>query len=59
MIEKNAEVGGTWYENRYPGARVDTPSRADTHHGDGKHNRPRAAVGQCQRHQPHGHPGHA
>jgi 4-hydroxyacetophenone monooxygenase len=31
VIEKNAEVGGTWYENRYPGARVDTPSRAYTH----------------------------
>jgi 4-hydroxyacetophenone monooxygenase len=31
MIEKNAEVGGTWFENRYPGARVDTPSRAYTH----------------------------
>ncbi len=28
MIEKNAGVGGTWYENRYPGARVDTPSRS-------------------------------
>lgn len=28
VIEKNANVGGTWYENRYPGARVDTPSRA-------------------------------
>ena len=27
LIEKNAGVGGTWYENRYPGARVDTPSR--------------------------------
>jgi 4-hydroxyacetophenone monooxygenase len=27
MIEKNPDVGGTWYENRYPGARVDTPSR--------------------------------
>lgn len=23
VIEKNAAVGGTWYENRYPGARVD------------------------------------
>jgi 4-hydroxyacetophenone monooxygenase len=23
VIEKNASVGGTWYENRYPGARVD------------------------------------
>jgi 4-hydroxyacetophenone monooxygenase len=28
VIEKNANVGGTWYENRYPGARVDTPSRS-------------------------------
>ena len=28
LIEKNPGVGGTWYENRYPGARVDTPSRA-------------------------------
>jgi 4-hydroxyacetophenone monooxygenase len=26
IIEKNAEVGGTWYENQYPGARVDVPS---------------------------------
>ncbi|MCX2976191.1 flavin-containing monooxygenase [Candidatus Marimicrobium litorale] len=23
LIEKNASVGGTWFENRYPGARVD------------------------------------
>ena len=23
VIEKNSSVGGTWYENRYPGARVD------------------------------------
>ena len=28
VIEKNGGVGGTWYENRYPGARVDTPSRS-------------------------------
>jgi 4-hydroxyacetophenone monooxygenase len=28
VLEKNANVGGTWYENRYPGARVDTPSRS-------------------------------
>ena len=26
VIEKNAELGGTWHENRYPGAGVDTPS---------------------------------
>jgi 4-hydroxyacetophenone monooxygenase len=31
QIEKNSGVGGTWYENRYPGARVDTPSRSYTH----------------------------
>jgi 4-hydroxyacetophenone monooxygenase len=31
VIEKNPGVGGTWYENRYPGARVDSPSRAYTH----------------------------
>jgi len=26
VIEKNEEVGGTWWENRYPGVGVDTPS---------------------------------
>ncbi|MQA01266.1 MAG: SidA/IucD/PvdA family monooxygenase [Streptosporangiales bacterium] len=26
VLEKNATVGGTWLENRYPGAGVDTPS---------------------------------
>jgi 4-hydroxyacetophenone monooxygenase len=31
VLEKNAEVGGTWFENKYPGARVDSPSRAYTH----------------------------
>jgi 4-hydroxyacetophenone monooxygenase len=31
LIEKNDGVGGTWRENRYPGARVDTPSRMYTH----------------------------
>jgi len=31
VIEKNAGVGGTWNETRYPGARVDNPSRAYTH----------------------------
>ncbi|WP_198425700.1 MULTISPECIES: NAD(P)/FAD-dependent oxidoreductase [Microbacterium] len=31
VIEKNPGVGGTWYENRYPGCRLDTPSRAYTH----------------------------
>lgn len=26
IFEKNADVGGTWYENRYPGCRVDSPN---------------------------------
>jgi 4-hydroxyacetophenone monooxygenase len=26
VIEKNDEVGGTWYENAYPGCRVDVPN---------------------------------
>ncbi len=26
VIEKNADVGGTWLENRYPGCRVDSPN---------------------------------
>jgi 4-hydroxyacetophenone monooxygenase len=31
VIEKNPGVGGTWHENRYPGARVDSPSRVYSH----------------------------
>jgi 4-hydroxyacetophenone monooxygenase len=31
ILEKNPAVAGTWYENRYPGARVDNPSRAYVH----------------------------
>ena len=31
IVEKNDGVGGTWYENRYPGARVDSPSRVYSH----------------------------
>ena len=26
IVEKNSELGGTWWENRYPGVGVDTPS---------------------------------
>ncbi|MEO2104804.1 MAG: NAD(P)/FAD-dependent oxidoreductase [Actinomycetota bacterium] len=26
ILEKNPDLGGSWYENRYPGAGVDTPS---------------------------------
>src|SRR6185437_5570055 len=28
VVDKNAGVGGTWYENTYPGARVDVASRS-------------------------------
>ena len=28
ILEKNAEVGGAWFENRYPGCAVDTPNHA-------------------------------
>jgi 4-hydroxyacetophenone monooxygenase len=31
VIEKNSGVGGTWFENRYPGSRLDSPSRSYTH----------------------------
>src|SRR6478752_960173 len=31
LFEKNKGVGGTWHENRYPGARVDSPSRTYSH----------------------------
>lgn len=28
IVEKNAEVGGTWWQNSYPGCGVDTPNHA-------------------------------
>ncbi len=28
IVERNARVGGTWWENRYPGCGVDTPNHA-------------------------------
>jgi 4-hydroxyacetophenone monooxygenase len=31
VIEKNPDVGGSWFENKYPGARVDTASRGYSH----------------------------
>lgn len=30
-FEKDSDVGGTWWETRYPGSRIDTPSRAYNH----------------------------
>ncbi|WP_156366521.1 flavin-containing monooxygenase [Microbacterium sp. No. 7] len=31
VLEKGDNVGGTWRDNRYPGARLDSPSRLYTH----------------------------
>lgn len=31
VLEKGTDIGGTWRDNRYPGARLDTPSRMYTH----------------------------
>lgn len=31
VIERDSGVGGTWWANRYPGARVDSPSRSYIH----------------------------
>lgn len=28
MYDKNADLGGTWFENRYPGCGCDIPSHA-------------------------------
>lgn len=28
IVEKNDDIGGTWYENRYPGCGVDTPNHS-------------------------------
>jgi 4-hydroxyacetophenone monooxygenase len=33
VLEKNADVGGTWHENTYPGCRVDLPSHAYQYSG--------------------------
>jgi 4-hydroxyacetophenone monooxygenase len=37
VIEKNLDAGGTWYENRYPGCRVDTPSHFYSYSFRGNH----------------------
>lgn len=31
IYEKNEDIGGTWFENRYPGAACDVPSHAYTY----------------------------
>ena len=37
IIEKNPGVGGTWYENRYPGCRVDVPGHSYSYSFAPKH----------------------
>ena len=40
IIEKNADVGGTWLENTYPGARVDTPNHLYSYSFEPNHDWP-------------------
>ncbi|MEM7768733.1 MAG: NAD(P)/FAD-dependent oxidoreductase, partial [Pseudomonadota bacterium] len=40
IIEKNPEVGGTWYLNTYPGCRVDNPNTLYSYSFEAKHNWP-------------------
>lgn len=32
VYEKNADIGGTWFENHYPGCACDVPSHAYAYH---------------------------
>jgi 4-hydroxyacetophenone monooxygenase len=36
LIDRNSSLGGTWYENTYPGCGVDTPSHAYSFRGNGR-----------------------
>ena len=38
VVEKNASVGGTWFENRYPGARVDVANHLYCYSFEPSHN---------------------
>lgn len=38
IYEKNDKVGGTWYENRYPGCACDIPAHAYTYSWEGNPN---------------------
>ena len=40
IIEKNAEVGGTWFENSYPDCRVDNPSHLYSYSFEPNHDWP-------------------
>jgi 4-hydroxyacetophenone monooxygenase len=40
IVEKNDDVGGTWYENQYPGCRVDNPNHNYSYSFAQKHDWP-------------------
>ncbi len=40
IIEKNSEVAGTWYENTYPGCRVDSPNHSYSYSFEPNHDWP-------------------
>jgi 4-hydroxyacetophenone monooxygenase len=40
IVEKNAEVGGTWFENSYPDCRVDNPSHLYSYSFEPNHDWP-------------------
>jgi len=40
IVEKNAEVGGTWFENTYPGCRVDSPNHLYSYSSEANHDWP-------------------
>lgn len=42
VLEKNGDVGGTWYENSYPGCRLDTPNFTYSYSFFQKHTWPQA-----------------
>jgi 4-hydroxyacetophenone monooxygenase len=40
IVEKNADVGGTWFENAYPGCRVDNPNHMYSYSFEPNHDFP-------------------
>ena len=40
IVEKNADVGGTWFENTYPGCRVDNPNHIYSYSFEPNHDWP-------------------
>ncbi|HMJ10293.1 MAG TPA: NAD(P)/FAD-dependent oxidoreductase [Polyangiaceae bacterium] len=40
VLEKNADVGGTWFENTYPGCRVDSPNHSYSYSFEANHDWP-------------------